>query len=95
MKTRKELERSNDILFWMVMALLLVILVFTKLDEKKISKLERELQTCQKQVPIWTLKIFCEIEEVGFRTIIEQDFFDYQEYQDVLNNVDEDCEVLE
>jgi len=110
MKTRKELERSNDILFWMVIALLLVILVLTILDERKISKLERELQTCQDKVPVWTLKINCQdidlpiffdsytwvnITNIGFN--LSAEFEDYEDYQDALSSfkeLNEYCEVL-
>jgi len=50
MKTRKELERSNNILFWMFIVLLLIAVVFSMLDERKISKLDQQLSKCQEQV---------------------------------------------
>lgn len=50
--TYKNLERNHNILFWMVMALLLVILVLTILDKSKINELEKRIPVDCEYLPL-------------------------------------------
>lgn len=93
----KDNQRTLLILVFMGWGILIVVVVGMLVNNHTFSDvrdLEQELQSCQDKVPVWTLKIYCEISEGSFRTTMEYDFNNYQEYQDALDNVSEDCEVI-
>jgi len=108
-KQIEELEREikeKNLIFFLLMALLLLFMVLWGLEIDRFQVEKQQLSERQEKVPVWipvwTLKVECDIR--GEYTYFEQEFDSYESYEYVKNNIlsgkdpffnPKECEVLE
>lgn len=99
--TYKELERKiskDNKAFAIVFIGLLFFAILSAIIVIQKDKLQAENEALREQIPVWTLKVFCQENENDFtlNQTLEFQYFNYESYENVLKYIkkNENCEVI-
>lgn len=95
-KTRKELEKEikvDNILLVVFAGIIIFVMIIGFIFILNEMKLKEELIKCKAQIPVWTLTISCSYSWIDWNSSIR--FDSYEEYKNALDNIGENCEIIE